>query len=251
MAAVLIGYSCCPLTKAAFDRHGHEVWTCDELPRRGADQTNHLQCDVWQALSSRKWDCVILHPMCTYLTTSGAWAFADPDYEKYPVKGYHQQPNPEKLYGAARRQARYEALCNFNNLLHLGIPYIAIENPAVSFINTAIERPTQIIHPYQFGDDASKATGLWLRGLPRLAHTRYVEPRLVCPSKHHSKYGMHKCQVCGSQDLKPRWANQTDSGQNNLPPSDNRWLDRSETYPGIAAAFGDQWGHFLNLVVNS
>lgn len=232
MAAVLIGYSCCPLTKAAFDRHGHDVWTCDTLPRRGDDQTKHLREDVWSAIRSRKWDCLILHPMCTFLTTSAAWAFQDPDYDKYPGKGYHQMPNPEKLYGAARRAARFEALQNFAALLACDVPYIAIENPAVNFVNTAIERPTQIIQPHQFGDDASKATGLWLRGLPLLQHTKYVAPTLRPNGKH-------------------RWANQTDTGQNNLSPGDNRWLERSVTYPGIAAAFGDQWGRFLNLVVHS
>lgn len=123
--------------------------------------------------------------------------------------------------GAERRAAREEALENFRWLLELPFD-LALENPAVSYINKAIRRPDQVIQPYQFGDDASKATGLWLKGLPPLKHTAYVEPRWV--------------------NGRPRWANQTDSGQNRLSPSADRWLKRSETYAGIADAMGDQWG---------
>lgn len=231
MARILIGYSCCPLTKAAFEAHGHDVWTCDLLPFRGESQAKHLQCDVWDALMGRTragnvWDCAILHPMCTYLTCSGAWAFADPDLEKYPGKGYHQQPAPGTLVGQARRDARDDALSNFLHLLRLNIPFIAIENPAVSFVNKAIRRPDQVIQPNWFGDDASKATGLWLVNLPPLVPTEYVQPRIV--------------------NGKPRWGNQTDSGQNNIGPKADRWLERSATFPGIAAAMGDQWGRYLN-----
>lgn len=225
MARILIGYSCCPLTKAAFEKHGHEVWTCDLLPFRGDSQRQHMMCDIWEALHIRQWDCLVLHPMCTYLTCSGAWAFADPDYDRYPGKGYHQKPAPGTLVGRARRVARSEALQNFAALLALDVPFIAIENPAVSFVNKAIARPTQVIQPHWFGDDASKATGLWLKGLPCLEPTKDVPPRIV--------------------NGRPRWGNQTDSGQNNLSPGAGRWLERSATYPGIAAAMGDQWGRLL------
>ena len=101
----------------------------------------------------------------------------------------------------------------------------AIENPAPSFISRAIRRPDQIIQPYEFGNDASKSTGLWINGLPKLRPTGFVEPRMV--------------------GGRPRWDNQTDSGQNKMTPSDDRWLHRSMTYPGIAAAMGDQWGRFI------
>ena len=73
-----------------------------------------------------------------------------------------------------------------------------------------------------FGDDASKKTCLWLKGLPALESTSIIEPRIVNGEK--------------------RWSNQTDSGQNNLPPSDDSWKERSKTYPGIAAAMAAQWG---------
>lgn len=225
MANILIGYSCCPLTRAAFEKHGHDVWTCDLLPARDFSRKHH-QCDVWEVLGN-KWDLAILHPMCTYLTVSAAWAYADPDYDKYPGVGYHQRVKPGTLVGEDRRAARDIELENFRALLDLPFP-VAIENPAVSFINKAIRGPDQVIHPHQFGDDASKATGLWLtHGLPRLEldPAKQVAPRMV--------------------DGRPRWANQTDSGQNRLSPSDDRWLERSKTYPGIAAAMGDQWGAIL------
>jgi hypothetical protein len=100
------------------------------------------------------------------------------------------------------------------------VPRICIENP-VSVISSRIRKPDQIIQPYEFGHDASKKTCLWLRGLPRLKPTKYVEPRIV--------------------NGKKRWSNQTDSGQNKLAPSADRWQKRSQTYDGIAAAMADQW----------
>jgi len=222
---VLIGYSACPLTREAFEAQGHEVWTCDQLPARGG-QERHLQMDIWDALMLYAWDFAVLHPMCTMLTVSAAWAFEDPDFDRFPGVGYHQRVKPGTLTGAARRAAREVELANFQNLLDLPFP-VGTENPGRSFISTAIRPADQIIHPYMFGDDASKATGLWLtRGTPKLIPTRHIAPRMV--------NGL------------PRWANQTDSGQNNLSPSPDRWLERSKTYPGIAAAMGDQWGRWLN-----
>ena len=100
------------------------------------------------------------------------------------------------------------------------IERIAIENP-VSVISSRIRKPDQIIQPYQFGHDASKKTCLWLKNLPLLRPTEMVEPRMV--------------------NGKPRWANQTDSGQNKLPPSKDRWKLRSKTYEGIADAMAKQW----------
>lgn len=100
------------------------------------------------------------------------------------------------------------------------IDKIAIENP-VSVISSRIRKPDQIIQPHQFGHDASKKTCLWLINLPLLRPTKIIAPRMV--------------------DGKPRWANQTDSGQNKLPPSKNRWKLRSKTYEGIADAMATQW----------
>lgn len=216
MKRVLIGYSCCPLTREAFERAGCEAWTCDLLPPRG-NSARHFQCDIWEVAKDR-WDAAIFHPMCTYLTVSAAWAFTDGPY--------HQRVKPGTLVGQARRDAREESLENFRRLLALPYPK-AIENPAPSFVSKAIRPPDQTIQPYDFGDDASKRTGLWLDGLPRLRPTERVPGRIV--------------------NGRERWANQTDSGQNRLTPGEDRWLERSKTYPGIAAAMGSQWGEYLNM----
>lgn len=229
MTRVIIGYSCCPLTRKAFESVGVEAWTCDLLPARdGSDR--HLQCDI-KEVANDGWDGGVFHPMCTYLTCSAAWAFNDPDFDKYPGVGYHQKVKPGTLTGQARREAREKALDDVRWLLSLPYPK-AIENPAINFINKSIRKPDQKIQPYQFGDDASKNTGLWIDGLPKLRPTKYVEGRLVEWPR-------------GSGKFVRRWANQTDSNQNNLGPSEDRWLERSKTYPGIASAIGVQWGNFL------
>lgn len=211
---MLIGYSACPLTREAFERRGCEAWTCDILPARDGSP-RHLQCDVWQVANDR-WDAALFHPMCTYLTVSAAWAFGDGPY--------HQKVKPDTLVGEARREARREALENFRRLLSLPYPK-AIENPAPSFASSSIRPPDQTIQPFEFGDDASKRTGLWLDRLPKLKPTKRFAGRIV--------NGVE------------RWSNQTDSGQNRLTPGADRWLKRSATFPGIAAAMGDQWGAYL------
>lgn len=244
MSKVLIGYSRCKLTQAAFEAHGHDVWTCDLLPAKG----KHLQMDIWDAIAMGGWDFGIFHPMCTYLTVSAAWAFKDPDFIKYPGVGYHQRIKPGTLTGAARRAQREIELENFRRLDALPFANVK-ENPGKSFINTAIRPPDQIIHPHFFGDDASKDTGLWLSGgAPKLNIPEFgVAPRIVCQDCKHTMIGNRGCcDKCDSRRIRPRWSNQTDSGQNNLTPSDDRWLNRSATYPGIAAALGDQYGRWLN-----
>lgn len=120
------------------------------------------------------------------------------------------------------REAKTTAAVEFvRQLLAAPIPMIALENP-VGRLSTAIRKADQYIQPYQYGADASKKTGLWLIGLPLLEPTEYVEPRVV--------------------GGKSRWANQTDGGQNRLPPSADRWKLRSTTYDGIADAMAAQWG---------
>jgi len=229
VAKILIGYSACQLTREAFEAHGHDVWTCDLLPARG-DSPKHLQFDIWQALALG-WDMAVLHPMCTYLNNASVWALKDPDLKRYPLKGgYHQRLKPGTLFGAERRAAKEADVENFKRLLELPFP-VAIENPAPSGLNTAIRPPDFVIHPHQFGDDASKGTGWWLtKGLPILTHTKHVPPRL-CVQKNGKSL--------------PRWSNQTDSGQEKTTPGADRWLSRSKTWPGIAAAVGDQWGRYL------
>ena len=106
-------------------------------------------------------------------------------------------------------------------LMDAPIERIAVENP-VSIISSRIRKPDQVVQPWMFGHDASKKTCLWLKNLPLLVPTQLVEPRIV--------------------DGRRRWGNQTDSGQNRLGPSDDRWKIRSKTYEGIAQAMAEQWG---------
>ena len=234
MARILIGYSCCPLTREAFAAQGHDAWTCDLLPARDGS-SKHLQMDVWLAIPMG-WDFGIFHPMCTVMNNASAWALKDPDYDRYPGVGYHQRLKPETLRGKDRRDQQLREFDNFDRLLNLDMP-VAIENPAPSMINTAIRPPDQIVHPYHFGDDASKGTGLWLtKGTPLLS---------VKPFRDQAMGRMVEWPK-GSGRPVLRWANQTDSGQSNVPPGPGRWLERSKTYPGIANAFGTQWGKWLN-----
>ncbi len=212
---VLIACEFSGVVRRAFRERGHDAWSCDLLP--AADHSTafaqHMVGDVRDVLADG-WDLMIAHPPCTYLCNSAVWAL-----HKTP-------PNPTAgvLYGDARREAMEDAARLFRNLLDAPIPRIAIENPIMHRYARAIipAKYRQIIHPHQFGNDASKATCLWLKGLPPLRPTRNVPPRMV--------------------NGKPRWGNQTDSGQNKLTPSDDRWAKRAETYPGIAAAMAEQWG---------
>jgi hypothetical protein len=167
------------------------------------------------------WDLAIFHPGCTYFTNSAAWAFRDPDYERYPGVGYHQKVKPGTLVGAARREARERDAALVRELQDCPIPRKAFENP-IGYMSTILGPASQTIQPNQFGEDASKATCLWLRNLPPLFPTKIIPPRIV--------------------NGRPRWANQTDGGQNKLPPSADRAMLRAATYPGIAEAFADQWG---------
>ena len=113
-----------------------------------------------------------------------------------------------------------QALAFVQQLLDAPIERIALENP-VSIISSRIRKPEQIVQPWQFGHDASKKTCLWLKNLPPLVPTQIIEPRVV--------------------NGKKRWGNQTDSGQNRLGPSEDRWKIRSQTYEGIARAMAEQW----------
>jgi hypothetical protein len=235
---ILLACESSGMARRAFAALGHDVWSCDLLPADDGS-ANHFQCDVFDVIG-RGWDMLIAHPPCTFLTNSAAWCFKDNPGKKM---------RPGVLFGAERRAAREEALKFVKALWECGIEKIGLENPQ-GCINTRLPqmpRP-QVIHPYQFGHDASKQTCLWLKGLSPLQHTQFIAPRMVCKtcsgtSAYERAFG-EGCTHCGAESglLLPRWANQTDSGQNRLPPSEDRWKLRSETYEGIATAMADQWG---------
>lgn len=128
---------------------------------------------------------MIAHPPCTHLAVSGARWFKD------------------------KRREQAEALEFVQTLMDLPIPRIALENP-ISIISSRIRKPDQIIQPWQFGHGETKATCLWLKGLPKLVPTNIIEGR---EAKVHR-----------------------------MPPGPDRWKERSRTYAGIAAAMANQWG---------
>lgn len=171
----------------AFLSMGHDAVSCDLLPTDVPGP--HYQCDV-RDLLSQHWDLLIAHPPCTDLAVSGARHFA-----------------------AKRADGRQQRALDFvRELMAAPVPRIAIENP-VSVISSAIRKPCQIVHPWQFGHGEVKATCLWLKGLPLLRPTDIVSGRVA---------RVHR-----------------------MPPSPERWKERSRTYPGIAWAMATQWGVFL------
>lgn len=214
---VLIAGESSGVSREEFRKLGHDAWSCDLQPADDGSEF-HYQCDVFEILGE-EWDLMIAHPSCTYLTNSAAWAYGDGPY--------HQGVKEGTLVGEARRNARREALIFVQRLMDAPIPMVAIENP-VGAISTKIKKPSQYIQPFDFGEDASKKTGLWLKGLPPLEPTGYIEPRVVGYTP-------------AGKEIQ-RWANQTDSGQNKLTPSANRWKERSRTYRGWAVAMAEQWG---------
>ena len=217
----------------AFIKRGHDAISCDLLPTDSPGP--HIQGDCFD-LDWTEYDLVIAHPPCTYLTIAAEWAYKDDPGKKM---------KPGSLFGAERRKARAEALAFIERIWSQPVKRLCIENP-VGVINKRLPfmpKP-QYIQPHWFGEDASKKTGLWLRGLPELVPTSPVRGRLVCCGKtldeSAGKYGCPDC--CGDKKPVMRWANQTDSGQNKLPPSADRWKIRSTTYQGIADAMAEQWG---------
>ncbi len=190
---VLIGCERSGVVRDAFLARGHDAWSCDLVDTEKPGP--HIKADILTVLDDN-WDLGIFHPDCTYLAVSGLhWNSRRPG-----------------------RQEKTEASLRFiQRLMDCKIPY-ALENP-IGCISTRIRKPDQIIQPWQFGEDASKATCLWLKNLPLLKHTN------VLPGGR-----------------KARRVNQTPSGQNKLGPSPDRAMLRARTYQGIADAMADQWG---------
>lgn len=178
--------------REAFRKMGHDAWSCDLLPSDD-NSPYHIQGDLFEVINDG-WDMALFFPPCTYLCSSGL---------------HWNKRRPE------RAKLTEEAVEFVKRLYNCNIPKIAIENP-IGCLSTRLRKPDQIIQPWQFGEDASKATCLWLRGLPALKETNVIK--------------------------KKRYSNQTESGQNKLPPSPDRWKIRSKTYQGIADAMASQWG---------
>lgn len=205
---VLVACEFSGTVRDAFLRRGHDAVSCDLLDTESPGP--HLKLDaLFAAYLNDYYDLMIAHPPCTYLTSAGL----------------HWNKRGALVDGRPRAELTEEALQFVQMLLDAPIPKIALENP-IGCVSTRIRKPDQTIQPYEFGEDASKATCLWLKGLPTLVGTQRKAGRIVT---------FNGKQV-------ERWSNQTDSGQNRLPPSADRWKLRSETYLGIAEAMAEQWG---------
>ena len=185
---VLVACEFSGTVRDAFIRAGHDAMSCDLLPSETPGP--HYRGDVRDVLLDDGWDLMVAHPPCTHLAVSGARWFKD----------------------KVNEQA--EALAFVRLLLDAPIPRIALENP-VSIISSKIRKPDQTIQPWQFGHGETKATCLWLKGLPLLTPTNIVPGR---EARVHL-----------------------------MPPGPNRWRERSRTFPGIAQAMADQWGQPLDL----
>lgn len=166
-------------------RLGHDAYSCDLQACSGGHDEWHIQVDALQLLKI-KWDMVLAFPPCTHLAVSGARYFEE-----------------------KRRDGRQQAAIDFfMRFAECDCPRVAIENP-VGIMSTVYRKPDQIIQPWQFGHGETKATCLWLRGLPQLRPTEVVDGR--------------------EQRI---WR---------MPPGPERAKLRARTYPGIARAMAEQW----------
>lgn len=213
----------------AFRGKGHNAFSCDILPCSGGHPEWHIHGDVLQFLNPEvlfpgelpgiqfftmdneyhcfpgKWDLIIAHPPCTYLTLAGNKWFKPEFADRFPD----------------RQKQRNEAVDFFMAIANADCEKIAIENP-VGIMSSQWRKPDQYIEPYMFGDPEKKKTGLWLKGLPLLQPTNIAEPVII-----HCKSGANE----------PRWHMETMH-----LPKEERSRVRSQTFPGIAKAFAEQWG---------
>jgi len=207
------------ITKA-FRKLGYNAYSCDLLPASGGHPEWHIQGDAIAEAYSGKYDMMIAHPPCTYLSVAGAWAM------------YKKDENGNKVINEVRKKNQTEALDFVKKLMDAPIEHIAIENP-VSVISSQIRKPDQIVHPYHFGDKASKSTCLWLKNLPKLEPTDIVE-------KGEFKEWIDK--KSGKKKRQATWIYEC------LQKAENkehlRTL-RSKTFQGMADAIADQWSKVL------
>ena len=206
----------------AFRERGHNAFSCDIEPCSGGHPEWHIMQDVIPLLNGKcsfktmdgiehsidgKWDLIIAHPPCTYLTVTGNRWF---NIDRYGEKAIQ------------RHKDRQEAIKFFMEFANADCQKIAIENP-IGVMSSEWRIPNQIINPWQFGDAFEKKTCLWLKGLPELTPTNIVE---IPPRK---KFDSGKSMPYWYADA---W---------HLPKEERAKL-RSKTFPGIAKAMAEQWG---------
>lgn len=202
---VLVACEFSGTVRDAFLAMGHEAMSCDLLP---TDKPGpHYVGDVLDVLGDR-WDLMIAHPPCTYLTVSGN-KWMKPEFaSKFPT----------------RAQDRKDAIDFFMALWNADIPRVCIENP-IGIMSTEFRKPDQVVQPWMFGHGETKATCFWLRGLPKLIPTHRKDDLFAPQEPEEREQRLHY-----------------------LPPSPDRWKERSKTYNGIAQAMANQWGLVSQMV---
>jgi hypothetical protein len=200
---VLVACEYSGTVRDAFIARGHDAMSCDLLPTERPGP--HHQGDVRDVLGMG-WDLMVAHPPCTRLANSG-------------VRWLHVPPTGKTV---AEMWAAFEMAVEFYRVLRSApIPKKAIENPVMHCHARKALHPIarQVVQPWWFGEPAFKATGFELIGLPKLAPTNKLTPPAVGTLEHKQWSKVHR-----------------------MPPSPERWKERSRTYPGIAAAMAEQWG---------
>lgn len=211
---------------------GHHAFSCDLLPCSGGKPQWHFNMDVFKVIENKggvlqngkkinlknDWEMMIAHPPCTFLAVSGARWYYDPKDNKLPFnqRGPHPRfPN--------RAKDREEAIEFIKKLWDCPIEKIVIENP-IGILSTRWEKPTQIVHPWMFGDEASKATCLWIKNLPLLKPTNIV--------------GKGERVFLSSGKSLPKWY--SDALTQSKSAAERRTM-RSKTFEGMAIAMAEQW----------
>jgi site-specific DNA-cytosine methylase len=195
---VLIACEFSGTVRDAFTKLGHDAWSCDLEPTQ--TEGNHYQGDMFDIVNNG-WDLIIAHPPCTHLAVSGARHF-----EKKRADGRQQQ-----------------GIDFFMRVANIDVPKLAVENP-IGIMSTLYRKPEQIIQPHEYGHSTTKATCLWLKGLPLLKPTNIVDKGEVvtfASGKRMSKWFYESSQ---------------------LPPKERERM-RNKTFQGIADAMADQWGN--------
>ena len=217
----------------AFRKLGHEAFSCDLQECSGGHPEWHIMGDVLPLINGNcefdtadgthhaidgKWDMLIAHPPCTYLTVAANKLY---NIEKYGDKAIK------------RLSDREYAIDFFMQFVYADCDRIAIENP-VGVISTRYRKPDCIIQPYQFGHNVRKTTCLWLKGLPALQPTNIVEPEIIHSKGKSGGYSGNS------------WTVRDENGKI-LSYKDPRVAKaRSKTFPGIAQAMAEQWGGNIN-----
>ncbi len=208
-------------TTKAFRDLGYEAFSCDLLPSSGGHPEWHYQCDIFEIINNG-WDLMIAHPPCTFLAGSSVQWLSHPEDKELPFD--ERRPHPKY---PNRRQDMLDSVEFVKALYDAPIKHIVIENP-VGLLSSRWKKPTQIVQPYMFGDEATKTTCLWIKNLPNLIPTNVV--------------GKGERTVFSSGKSHPKWYS---DALKNAKTKEERQTLRSKTFDGMAKAFAKQWSEFI------